>query len=350
MSEAVHIIAVGARTPVGLTAESSAAASRARISRIREHAFMVDLRGELIRLAQDESIDRRLTARVRMLTLASAALQQVVRKVEAAPMGKLRGQFPIFLGLTEDRLGFADVSSAKLEKALAREASFGAEGWKLQTFRQGHASVIDAMRHAERGFSSGEFSICVVGGVDSYADANTLLWLDGNGRLAAEGVRAGFPPGEGAAFLALATESARVALAMPSLGMIRGLGTSVEPHPRDSDEASLGQGLTAAIIAASSTLLAGELIDDVYCDINGERHRSEEWGFALLRSQQLMRNITYTTPVGEWGDVGAATGALLIILALQAWQRGYSRGKLSLIWSSSDHGLRSAAVLERPSR
>ncbi|MFO0648420.1 MAG: hypothetical protein U0326_19425 [Polyangiales bacterium] len=37
MTDAVHIVATGARTPVGLTAESAAAAVRARVSRLGEY-------------------------------------------------------------------------------------------------------------------------------------------------------------------------------------------------------------------------------------------------------------------------------------------------------------------------
>lgn len=88
-------------------------------------------------------------------------------------------------------------------------------------------------------------------------------------------------------------------------------------------------------------------VDEVYCDINGERYRTEEWGFALLRTADRMGTTAYTTAVGEWGDVGAASGALLMILAVQAWQRGYARGESSLVWSSSDGGLRAATVLQR---
>jgi len=116
---------------------------------------------------------------------------------------------------------------------------------------------------------------------------------------------------------------------------------------RTSDDVCLGEGLTTAMTQALATVEPGRFVDDVYCDINGERYRTEEWGFALLRVQERLRSTTYKTPVGDYGDVGAATGALLLILAVQAWQRGYSGGDLSMVWSSSDRGLRSAAVVER---
>ena len=42
MSTAIHIVGVGARTPLGSTAETSAAAVRARINRMVLHPFMAD--------------------------------------------------------------------------------------------------------------------------------------------------------------------------------------------------------------------------------------------------------------------------------------------------------------------
>src|SRR5450432_4315465 len=105
MNGLVHIVAVGARTPLGLTAEGSAAAVRAGVSRIREHPFMVDMRGQHARMACDARLDPLLAGHARMLALARAALSEVVRKVRA-PLGQLQGQFPLYIGLSQDRLAW----------------------------------------------------------------------------------------------------------------------------------------------------------------------------------------------------------------------------------------------------
>jgi 3-oxoacyl-[acyl-carrier-protein] synthase I len=346
MNGLVHIVAVGARTPVGLTAESSAAAVRARISRIREHPFMVDMRGQPARMACDARLDPLLAGHARMLALARAALSEVVLKVQA-PIGQLQGQFPLYLGLSQDRLAWNEKTARLLLQGLTAGPNFGTEAWKITPFREGHASSLEALGQATQGILAGQFPLCVVGGVDTLVDSEALLWIDSLGRLAAESVRSGFPPGEGAGFLALASDSARAHLGLPSLGIVRGIGSAVESKLRTSDDVCLGEGLTMAMMRALATVEPGRVVDDVYCDINGERYRTEEWGFALLRVQERLRSTTYKTPVGEYGDVGAATGALLLILAVQAWQRGYSSGDLSMVWSSSDRGLRSAAVLQR---
>ena len=59
-----------------------------------------------------------------------------------------------------------------------------------------------------------------------------------------------------------------------------------------------------------------ERINDIYCDINGERYRSEEWGFVCLRLSQYFDNPTaYRSPAECWGDMGAASGPLFAMLA-----------------------------------
>jgi 3-oxoacyl-[acyl-carrier-protein] synthase-1 len=92
--------------------------------------------------------------------------------------------------------------------------------------------------------------------------------------------------------------------------------------------------------------LPEQRVDDVFCDINGERHRADEWGFLALRSPGVFRDSTaYSTAVGSWGDVGAAWGALGCVLAIQAWRRNYATGPRTLVCAGSQSGLRGAALL-----
>jgi 3-oxoacyl-[acyl-carrier-protein] synthase-1 len=58
----------------------------------------------------------------------------------------------------------------------------------------------------------------------------------------------------------------------------------------------------------------------------------------------------YHLPVSCWGDIGAASGALLTTLAVRAWSRKYARGPLALVWAGSEAGLRAAVVLQQPRR
>jgi 3-oxoacyl-[acyl-carrier-protein] synthase-1 len=86
----------------------------------------------------------------------------------------------------------------------------------------------------------------------------------------------------------------------------------------------------------------------MYCDINGERYRSEEWSLAVLRVPHATKTLDYVAPVACWGDVGAAIGPLSCILATRAWARRYSKGRNALIWCGSETGLRAAIALTAP--
>jgi 3-oxoacyl-[acyl-carrier-protein] synthase-1 len=214
----------------------------------------------------------------------------------------------------------------------------------------GPAAGFAATQRAASQISSGQADLCLVLAGDSYIEPDTLLWLESQNRLMARDARSAFAPGEGAACLALASSEALVRLGLPSLGTLRGVGLGREPNSLATGRNNLGHGLTDAIHQALDTLdVRHERVTDIYCDVNGERQRTEEWGFAALRTQRALEDASrYITGVSAWGDQGAASSGLSIVLAVQAWQRLYARGNLALAWGSSDAGWCGAALLERP--
>jgi 3-oxoacyl-[acyl-carrier-protein] synthase-1 len=91
---------------------------------------------------------------------------------------------------------------------------------------------------------------------------------------------------------------------------------------------------------------AGRRATDVYCDLNGERGRAAEYGFAMLKLAPVLVNSSeFVSPADCWGDVGAASGALLMIAALSAGRRGWSRGGDAVVWCASETGERAAALI-----
>lgn len=124
------------------------------------------------------------------------------------------------------------------------------------------------------------------------------------------------------------------------------VGTGVEKNLNRTEDICLGEGLAAAFRGATKTLGGDVKLDQVLCDMNGERYRGNEYGFAVLRSPGLLKDAAkFEAPADCWGDVGAASGPLYASLVIEAEARGYSRGPLSLIWTSSAMGQRAAALL-----
>lgn len=347
MKRSVHIVASAARTPVGLTAESSVAAVRAGISRVDTHPFMVDIMGDPLRCARDGRLDPGVLGTERICALAKAALIESIAKLTRQQ--SYRSDVSVLLALPEARPGFSALAAKAVKEELSAEMFTRIAGIKMQCVGEGHAGAIQAIERGVEQIIKGDTDVCIVGGVDSYFEADTLLWLDAQLRIAREQTRNGFYPGEACAAIVLANNNTRQALGLPSLARLDTVCCTLEKRDPDVNPGLLGEALTEAIRKVAGAQIEHEgYIADVYCDINGERPRATDWGFALLRIGSWFRDGTdYRTAVGSCGDVGAATAALNVVLAAQAWQRGYASGNRSLVWGASWQGLRGAVVLEQ---
>src|SRR5262249_7392872 len=146
-----------------------------------------------------------------------------------------------------------------------------------------------------------------------------------------------FPPGEGAAFVAVASEGLRRHKRLTSWGQVRGVACATEKRDPDSDASVMGEALTQVFEALGAQLRRPqELYDGCYCDSNGERVRDYDLAFALLRQGELFRDgSAYVSPVSAVGDQGAATMPLNCVLATRAWARGYARGPNALVFGGS---------------
>jgi 3-oxoacyl-[acyl-carrier-protein] synthase-1 len=346
MMRGVQIVALGARTPIGFSAEASAAAQRAGISRIAEDPLFVDAEGEKLRFARDGGLDPALLGVPRLAALATHALREVIAKLTAA--SPYAGDVRVSLALPEERPGFSKQDATALVRELNRQPYARVGSVRVERSGEGHAGALLAIERACDRISRDEADVIVVGGVETYRDADALDWLESDRRLARAAIRSGFPPGEGAAMLVLAGTSARKQLNLPALCTIRAAATTTETRDPNHGPGLLGEALTEVLRKVGADGTEPSFIHDVYCDINGERPRTTDWGFALLRVGPSFRDgSAYVSSVRECGDLGAATGAFNCVLASRAWQRGYARGARALVYGSSWQGLRGAVVLEQ---
>jgi 3-oxoacyl-[acyl-carrier-protein] synthase-1 len=343
----VCIVGIGARTPVGLTAASSSAAVRAAISAIGEHPFYIDKAGEQMCVARDANLPPELGGVERFYELAKPAMEEAL-----LPLTRTDTQMslPLFLGLPELRPGLPN----NLDQVLALRLDQMMDTAKLhvitRTFSYGHSAGLIAMEEASRQIRQGQIEVCLVGGVDSYMEAETLEWLDNEGQLMSGENRSGFPPGEGSGFCLLASKEVARRNRLVVLADVIGVATTIEKNRIKTETICIGEGLSSVFSALTSKLkLPGEKINAIYCDMNGERYRTEEFVFTALRHQAAFVDVHDTThPADCWGDIGAASGPLFTCLAVASSQRGYARGPRSLMWTSSEGGQRSAALLHLP--
>jgi 3-oxoacyl-[acyl-carrier-protein] synthase-1 len=99
---------------------------------------------------------------------------------------------------------------------------------------------------------------------------------------------------------------------------------------------SLSKAIQQALQADGATAsFSGDLISDH----NGEEWRAVELaGARLLLDTQLNRDASLILPAACIGDVGAASGAVAVGVAVRAFMRNYASSDRVLVLCSSDHG------------
>jgi 3-oxoacyl-[acyl-carrier-protein] synthase-1 len=289
-----------------------------------------------------------MEGRERMSLMIDSVLDEVVRKLTGkAPY---RGPCYLLLVLPESRPGFSDEDAALVSQSVGSRLP---EEWQVRAgiAGRGHAGAIRAVQKVLRESSRGADGLFLIVGADSYHHVDTFMWLEGQRRFTQPNIRGGFIPGEGAGCLALVKSGGRVTrdLGLAPLAVVGGVGLAEETLLRDSDTGSFGVGMSAAVEAATKGLqLPRDQVDTLYSDINGERYRSEEWGFVAMKTYPLWQSLEYEAPGSSWGDVGAAFGTLAAVLAAESFARGYARGPRAVVMSGSDSGMRGAMLIQDP--
>lgn len=347
MTTSVNIVSTGARTPIGLASLPAAAALRAQISGVREHPFIVDQVGDPIPGALDALLDPGIMGTERLISMAENALREVCEPLSGEERTSIP-RLPVYLGLPEIRPGFTENDAEIVCDGIYQLKGLPIELSAVNIFAEGHAAGLSAFSAATGQIKQGAIEACLVGGVDSYFQPDTIEWLNENRQLFGANSRSGFVPGEGSGFCLLMAERIRTKLSLKALAQVLSVATDRDTKLIKTSDICLGEGLTVAVQDAISGLSppVEKIINEIICDINGERYRSEEWGFACLRLTKYFDDPTaYQSPAGCWGDLGAASGPLFAMLACQAADRGYAKGHRTLLWASSEGGLRAAAVL-----
>ena len=342
--EPVYIVSPGASTPVGRDAWSSAAAVRAGISGFTQHPYMVDAAGHRMQVAIAPWLDIDLQGSERFEALLLPAIEQALesRVAERADV-----RIALALAVPPHRPGLPDDLHDHLRDRIARR--FGDRFAAIGFFDVGHAAGLMALSAAMRKMVDGDFDACVVAGVESYLAPETLEWLEEAEQLHGAGARNnawGFVPGEGAGAVLLAIERVVERVVADPPAEVLSVGLGFEENRIKTDRVCIGDGLTAAFLEGLGGLPAGAKITDVYCDMNGEPYRADEYGFACLRTKDRFVSASdFVAPADCWGDVSAASAPLGLVLSAVASAKGYAGGPYAFLWASSESGERGAALL-----
>ncbi|MBX3196943.1 MAG: hypothetical protein KF894_02200 [Labilithrix sp.] len=341
----VLVVGLGARIATGLSALTAAMSVRARKSFVRESRF-VDRTGEPIALAAVSSIGEDVVGRDRFVALAAPALAEAAGPWARrfAARGHVPPPLPLLLAVPAE-VDPLDPRGARILAAVAERSGAAIDLARSRVVAQGRAAGAFAIEQAVARLAGGEDEAVLVGGVDSHFDADRLEELDRARRLHGPGAENGFIPGEGAAFVLLA--SRRRFGTEPRHGSIVGVGTEREPRPFGSAEPCHALGITLAAKRAIAPAGAAR-IGWALTDVVGERHRVDEWLYASGRIQSsLAADLQHDAPLMLTGDLGAASLPLLVVLACVGWQTECAPADLAILAAHSDGPERGAVLLAR---
>ncbi|MDX8350500.1 beta-ketoacyl synthase N-terminal-like domain-containing protein [Cognatiyoonia sp. IB215446] len=306
---------------------------------------MIDRFGEPMKVTLDPGLDMAVTGVARLTEMATAAAQEAIRPILEA---RTKPSICIAFSTGEERPGQGPEVAAQVATGLQRTLGDVITITKVVHWMGGHSGGIAAMQAALNLLDRDGIDIVLAGGVESYLNAETLEWLDDIEQLHSNNNLYGFCPGEAAGFVALTRANMAKRLGIrPLLGLLSA-GSGQEKNLIKTEDIVLGEGLSDAFKNAAVDLPEGAQIDRIICDMNGERYRGNEYGFAALKTSGLFRDAAdFEAPADCWGDLGAASGPLYTAIVIEAEARGYAKGPLSMIWASSEAGRRDAAILSR---
>jgi 3-oxoacyl-[acyl-carrier-protein] synthase-1 len=339
----MNIVATGMVCSVGLTAETTCAAIRAKIVGFEELPF-ADNGGEPITGAPVPGVDPKLKRRNRLVELLALALEDCLLSGSV----KRTASIPLLVGLAEaERPGGGGAWADAIIRDVEAKLSTQFDPARSATLPEGHTSGFEALRTARDLLTDPAVPACLVCGVDSYVNASSLMWLERHGRLKTPENSDGVIPGEAAACALVVRPEA--APRNGCVARVIGLGFGREEASVMTDEPLLGLGLAAAGRSALAEAgLTMQEIDLRFSDVGGESYGFREQTLLLCRLQKQHRDWTPLWHNSESiGETGAASGIGQLVVVQQAFRKHYAPGARVLCATSADRGERAVAVLER---
>lgn len=350
-NQKIYIAGKGMITSIGANSEMTIASVRAGVDGFEAseyttpsrqpitmsqvpHEIFDEFQVELdIGVSHSELMDRE----IKMAMIAAA---------EALQQAKIEKPIPLILATPQDVPYVSHCPAGKMIKNLINQAELPIDAQLSRSVQSGRAGGIEVLDLAQRCLYDLGLDYVLVGGSDSYRNFALLNYLNEMKRTTAPDTMNGFIPGEAAGFL-LVTRQPQLALAHEgNIIALNAVGLGQEPGHLYSDAPCLGDGLSQAFRQALADY-QGPDIDTIYSSMNGENYWAKEYGVACLRnSKRLHEDFDVEHPADCYGDIGVASGPVLIALAADHLQR-QPGAAASLVYSSSDNAGRAAVVVEK---
>ncbi len=337
------IVAVGARTPLGLDARQTGFLLRAGFAAIGEAPLGEG--GAPIAFCRQTALDASLMGFERVIALAEPALRELLRDLRATTV--VRVKLLLCVDPPDPSQPHASEPVAHDLLAIARREYPNAT---LEIAARGEASACFALPRALAALDSRQLDCVILGGVHSAYDALAIARLAEGDRLYGNDHLDAILPGESAAFVALVAPSL-AARRNTALAHVAGMGSAIDEARFSNDvPAALARGATAALRAATQPLLDGALRAGwVLSDIAFEVWRQREWQSLIVRAADVLGPpYQLDCPAQRIGSLGAAALPLSLALACEAYRAGYAPSPFALALAGSEAGERGAIVVAGP--
>lgn len=212
--------------------------------------------------------------------------------------------------------------------------------------RGGHAGGVLALAAATARLASGEIDVALVGGQDAMLHPASVADLNQRSKLRTDRAPGGATPGEGSAFVVLERLDGSKRRRARAWAAVEAVHQDREAIPFDGTQPNQGDGATRAVNGALAAAPSAGRVRDVFTDLNGERGRFLEWALVETRCfAALPEGWRKHAPASVVGDLGAASGGLLLALAARSVGDGKGSGGAAIVCSTAERGERAAAVL-----
>lgn len=338
MTQSISIIGGGLICGVGGTAATSCAAIRAGLNNFVETRFFSRNSEPLIGSAV--TLHRQVIGRQKLLQMLIIAVTESLSDFPDAE----REQFALLLCVAEvDRPGRLAGLDESLQEALEEHLGIKFHPQLSAVIPMGRVSVISALARARDILAGGEVDYVVIAATDSYLVESTLDELEKESRLLTAGNSNGFVPGEaaGAIILSRSSEESSKRLCCDGIGQADEFATIRSEHPLRA--AGLCQAISAALSQANCKI---EQVDYRISGISGEQYYFKEAALSVGRLLRVRRdNFPLVHPADCIGEVGAAIGPAIMLVAQSSYFDDWAPGPNVLVHLSNDDGLRAAALL-----
>ena len=330
------ILKTGLVTSVGLTAPSSCAAIRAKLTNPSETRF-IDSGGEWI-MAHQVTLEQPWRGLAKLGKMAAMAIVEALADV---PKGEWV-HIPMLLCVAEpERPGRLDGLDDRLFQDI--QAELGATFASASAIvAHGRVGVAVALAQARALLADGCARV-LVAATDSLLTWPTLSHYEREDRLLTARNSNGFMPGEGAgALLVGAGEGQAGELVCTGIGFGREAAHVASGEPLRAEALSLA--IKAALAEAGCAM---HDMDFRISDLSGEQYYFKEAALALSRTlRQRKEEFDLWHPAECTGEQGAASGLAVVALADAACRKAFAKGPNILAHMANDAGQRAALSLQ----